>query len=204
MEQDQDERNKIDHTGEAAQQEAPFLRVENLTKTFSIPYDKLQVLRDVDLYVRRGEFIAITGPSGSGKTTLLSLLGALDSPDSGEIWLEERAVHRLRGTAAADYRREQVGFVFQLFYLLPNLTALENVMAPLLPYRRKLSFDLKNARKNCSNGLAGAIDRDIHRRGSQEENNNAWQLHVHSSIGPRLCWQTNQQAISSPHPVKKY
>lgn len=143
MEQDQDERNKIDHTGEAAQQEAPFLRVENLTKTFSIPDDKLQVLRNVDLYVRRGEFIAITGPSGSGKTTLLSLLGALDSPDSGEIWLEERAVHRLRGTAAADYRREQVGFVFQLFYLLPNLTALENVMAPLLPYRRKLSFDLK-------------------------------------------------------------
>ncbi len=120
-----------------------LLRVENLSKTYSIPNRKLQVLHNIDLRVQRGEFIAITGPSGSGKTTLLSLLGALDSPDSGEIWLEDKAVHRLGGTAAADFRREQVGFVFQLFYLLPNLTALENVMAPVLPYRRTLSFDLK-------------------------------------------------------------
>ena len=143
MEQERDEQNKVEYAGEATQLDAPILRVENLTKTFRIPDGKLQVLRDICLYVQRGEFIAITGPSGSGKTTLLSLLGALDSPDGGEIWLEERAVHRLRGTAAADFRRNQVGFVFQLFYLLPNLTALENVMAPLLPYRRKLSFDLK-------------------------------------------------------------
>ncbi len=143
MEQERDEQNRVEHAGDATQLDAPILRVENLTKTFRIPDGKLQVLRDIYLYVQRGEFIAITGPSGSGKTTLLSLLGALDSPDGGEIWLEERAVHRLRGTAAADFRRNQVGFVFQLFYLLPNLTALENVMAPLLPYRRKMSFDLK-------------------------------------------------------------
>ena len=103
----------------------------------------LQVLQNVHLQVQHGEFIAITGSSGSGKTTLLSLLGALDSPDSGEIWLDELAVHRLQGIEAADFRRQQIGFVFQLFYLLPNITALENVMAPLLPYRRKLDFDLK-------------------------------------------------------------
>ena len=142
MEQEQD----IQDTGnqaEASAEHDKLLRVEHLSKTYRIPDGRLQVLRDVDLQVYWGEFIAITGPSGSGKTTLLSLLGALDSPDSGEIWLERRAVHSLRGTAAADFRREQVGFVFQLFYLLPNLTALENVMAPLLPYRRKLQFDLK-------------------------------------------------------------
>jgi ABC-type lipoprotein export system ATPase subunit len=143
MEQEQDERGTIEQADELAQPAKPLLRVESVSKTYSIPDGKLQVLHDVDLQVQRGEFIAITGPSGSGKTTLLSLLGALDSPDSGEIWLEDRAVHRLRGTAAADFRREQVGFVFQLYYLLPNLTALENVMVPLLPYRRKLSFDLK-------------------------------------------------------------
>jgi ABC-type lipoprotein export system ATPase subunit len=120
-----------------------LLRDENLNKTYSIPNGKLQVLQDVNLQVRYGEFIAISGPSGSGKTTLLSLLGALDNPDSGEIWLDDIAIDRLRGPAAADFRREKVGFVFQLFYLLPNLSALENVMAPLLPYRRKLSFDLK-------------------------------------------------------------
>src|SRR5712692_8655529 len=120
-----------------------LLRVENLNKTYSIPNGKLQVLQDVNLQVHYGEFIAISGPSGSGKTTLLSLLGALDNPDSGEIWLDDIAIDRLRGPAAADFRREKVGFVFQLFYLLPNLSALENVMAPLLPYRRKLGFDLK-------------------------------------------------------------
>jgi ABC-type lipoprotein export system ATPase subunit len=84
---------------------------------------------------------------------LLYLLGALDSPDSGEIWLDEIAVHRLRGTDAADFRRQQIGFVFQLFYLLPNLTALENVMAPLLPTRRKLDFDLKQRAKELLAGV---------------------------------------------------
>ncbi len=108
-----------------------------------IPDGRLRVLQNIHLQVQYGEFIAITGPSGSGKTTLLYLLGALDSPDSGHIWLDELAVHCLRGIEAADFRRQQIGFVFQLFYLLPNLSALENVMAPLLPSRRKLDFDLK-------------------------------------------------------------
>jgi len=124
-----------------------ILRVEHLSKTYAIPNGRLPVLQEVSFQVQSGEFLAITGPSGSGKTTLLSLLGALDSPDSGEIWLDEIAVHRLRGPTAADFRRQQVGFVFQLYYLLPNLTALENVMAPLLPYRRKLNFDLRQRAK---------------------------------------------------------
>ena len=119
------------------------LRIAQLCKSYAIPNGKLTVLRDVELQVQRGEFVAIMGPSGSGKTTLLALIGALDVPDSGEIWLDEIAVQTLRGPAAADFRRQKVGFVFQLFYLLPNLTALENVMAPLLPYRRELDFDLR-------------------------------------------------------------
>jgi ABC-type lipoprotein export system ATPase subunit len=124
-------------------QHETILRVENLTKTYTVPNGKLQILQNISFQVQHGEFLAITGQSGSGKTTLLSLLGALDSPDSGEIWLNKLAVHSLRGVAAADFRRQKIGFVFQLYYLLPNLTALENVMAPLLPYRRKLDFDLK-------------------------------------------------------------
>src|SRR6266852_8901250 len=124
-------------------QRETILRVENLTKTYTVPNGKLQILQDISFQVQPGEFLVITGQSGSGKTTLLSLLGALDSPDSGEIWLDKIAVHSLRGVAAADFRRQKIGFVFQLYYLLPNLTALENVMAPLLPYRRKLDFDLK-------------------------------------------------------------
>src|SRR5258706_9304251 len=127
---------------EHPKQTHPILKVEKLTKSYAVPNGKLTVLRDVALQVQRGEFVAITGQSGSGKTTLLALLGALDIPDAGEIWLDDIAVHTLQGPAAADFRRQKIGLVFQLFYLLPNLTALENVMAPLLPYRRKLAFDL--------------------------------------------------------------
>ena len=143
MAQEQDKRERVELAKQSGGQGDPLLRVEHLSKAYSIPNGKLRVLQNIDVQVQNSEFIAITGPSGSGKTTLLALLGALDSPDSGEIWLDEIAVHNLRGPAAADFRREQVGFVFQLFYLLPNLTALENVMVPLLPYRRTLRFDLK-------------------------------------------------------------
>lgn len=144
---------------EQAKQPEPVLTVEKLTKSYALPNGKLTILREVDLQVQRGEFVAITGPSGSGKTTLLALLGALDIPDSGEIWLDDIAVHRLQGPAAADFRRQKIGFVFQLFYLLPNLTALENVMAPLLPYRRKLDFDLRQRARQLleSVGLADRV-----------------------------------------------
>jgi putative ABC transport system ATP-binding protein len=138
---------------ELEEQPETILRVEHLSKTYAIPNGRLQVLQDVHLAVQHGEFLAISGPSGSGKTTLLALLGALDRPDSGEIWLQEIAVHRLRGLQAADFRRQQVGFVFQLYYLLPNLTALENVMAPLLPYRRKLDFDLRQRAEELLEGV---------------------------------------------------
>lgn len=120
-----------------------ILTVKGMSKSYKGPNGKVGVLQHVDFEVQIGEFIAVTGSSGSGKTTLLMLLGALDVPDEGEIWLDDVAVHTLRGVAAADFRRDKVGFVFQLFYLLPTMTALENVMAPLLPYRRKLTFDLK-------------------------------------------------------------
>ncbi|HJT58789.1 MAG TPA: ABC transporter ATP-binding protein [Ktedonobacteraceae bacterium] len=146
---------------EQPEQPEPVLKVEKLTKSYALPNGKLTILRDVELQVQRGEFVAITGPSGSGKTTLLALLGALDIPDSGEIWLDNIAVHKLQGPAAADFRRQKIGFVFQLFYLLPNLTALENVMAPLLPYRRKLGFDLRQRARELLESV-GLADRMGH------------------------------------------
>jgi ABC-type lipoprotein export system ATPase subunit len=139
MEQEHD----TELAGQPEEERQPLLRVNALRKSYPLPAGRLPILQKLAFAVQPGEFVAITGPSGSGKTTLLSLLGALERPDSGEIWLDEIAVHRLSGPAAADFRREQIGLVFQLFYLLPNLTALENVMAPLLPYRRRLSFNLK-------------------------------------------------------------
>jgi ABC-type lipoprotein export system ATPase subunit len=139
----QDEQGAKLASSESAENATLMLTVENLSKSYALPIGKLQVLSDVNLQIQRGECVAIMGPSGSGKTTLLALLGALDRPDTGTILLDGVSVQTLHGTAAADFRRQKIGFVFQLFYLLPNLTALENVMAPLLPYRRKLEFNLR-------------------------------------------------------------
>jgi len=103
----------------------------------------VRALDGVSLSVPAGEFLAVQGPSGSGKSTLLHLIGTLDRPTSGEVWVNGVNVSTLKGNDLADFRRANIGFVFQLFNLLPTLTALENVMLPLLPYRRSLDFDLE-------------------------------------------------------------
>lgn len=96
-------------------------------------------VRGITLTIAAGEFVAIMGPSGSGKSTLLSLLGALDSPTSGSVVIDGVDVSRLRGDHLADFRFDKVGFIFQQYYLLPTLTVLGNVMAPLLP--RKVEYN---------------------------------------------------------------
>ena len=92
----------------------------------------LEVLRGVDLEVRRGEFVAIVGSSGAGKSTLLHLLGALDAPSSGDVWLDGSRYADLDAGATAELRNRKVGFVFQFHHLLREFSALENVMMPLL------------------------------------------------------------------------
>jgi len=121
---------------------APFLEVHGLRKVYTngVP---VEALKGVDLTVQKGEFVAVQGPSGSGKSTLLHLLGTLDRPTEGTLRIGGVDVLALKGKALADFRRRHIGFVFQMFYLIPELTALENVMLPLQPYRRRLDFDLK-------------------------------------------------------------
>jgi ABC-type lipoprotein export system ATPase subunit len=119
-----------------------IVTTENLTKVYGDGAEA-RALDGVSLKVGDGEFLAITGPSGSGKTTLLNLIGTLDRPTSGRVVVDGADVNTLRGDALADFRRQKIGFIFQLFNLVPMLTALENVMLPLLPYRRGLSFNLK-------------------------------------------------------------
>jgi len=93
--------------------------------------DTLTILDEVDVDIRQGESVAIVGPSGSGKSTLLGLMAGLDRPTSGEIWLAGRRIDRMSEDELSLVRREHVGFVFQSFQLLSNLTALENVLVPL-------------------------------------------------------------------------
>src|SRR5438552_12273652 len=92
----------------------------------------LEVLRGIDMEVRRGEFVALVGASGAGKSTLLHLLGALDSPTTGDIWLDGSRYADLDARGAAELRNRKLGFVFQFHHLLREFSALENVMMPLL------------------------------------------------------------------------
>lgn len=107
------------------------LSVKNLTKTFHTPGGDVHALHNVTFSVKTGEFASIIGKSGSGKSTLLALLGALDTPTSGEINVDKEDITKLSGHAQTIYRARKIGFVFQQYNLIPNLTALENVMLAL-------------------------------------------------------------------------
>ncbi len=115
---------------------------EGLTKVYT-DGTEVRALDGVDLSVERGEFVAVMGPSGSGKSTLLNLIGTLDEPTAGRVVVEGVDVSTLQGDALADFRRAKIGFIFQLFNLVPILSAVENVMLPLIPYRRQCQFDLE-------------------------------------------------------------
>lgn len=109
----------------------PILRAENLRKTYHLQGATIQALCGLDLTIRAGEFVAIMGPSGSGKSTLLNLLGGLDEPTGGLVYLNGHLQSALDENARADLRRKLIGFVFQSFDLLPLLTVQQNVEFPL-------------------------------------------------------------------------
>jgi len=104
---------------------------ENLHKTYLLGTTAVAALRGIDLTINSGDFIDIMGPSGSGKTTLLNLIGGLDTPTRGKIFLEGQNIAMLSDNDLADIRKQKIGFVFQFYNLLPQMTALENVMVPL-------------------------------------------------------------------------
>jgi putative ABC transport system ATP-binding protein len=109
----------------------PLLHLRQVTKVLDSGGRPLKVVDSVDLSVEAGEFVAILGPSGSGKSTLLGLMAGLDRPTSGEVWLRDQPLHALGEDQLAVLRRRAIGFVFQSFQLLPQLTARENVRLPL-------------------------------------------------------------------------
>jgi ABC-type lipoprotein export system ATPase subunit len=108
----------------------PLLSARGLTRTYTLGKRALEVLRGVNLDVARGEFLALRGASGAGKSTLLHLIGGLDAPNAGEIHFAGQNLAALSQSELAHFRRHRVGFVFQSYYLLPELDALENVCLP--------------------------------------------------------------------------
>ena len=109
------------------------IRVRDLQKTFSRGADQIGALRGISFDVPPGEFLALSGPSGSGKSTLLHILGGLEGTDGGQVLVDDQDLAALGPEALAMYRRHRVGFVFQAFQLMTALTALENVMLPMVP-----------------------------------------------------------------------
>ncbi|MEE9167700.1 MAG: ABC transporter ATP-binding protein [Candidatus Neomarinimicrobiota bacterium] len=109
-----------------------ILRAEHISKSYPTGDGPLLVLRDVNLSVDEGELVSVAGPSGCGKSTLLNILGTLDRPDSGELWITEHRVSDLKDTHLSKLRNKTIGFVFQFHHLLPEFTVLENLMIPQL------------------------------------------------------------------------
>ena len=105
-----------------------MIKVQGINKSFG----SLQVLKDIDLTINKGEIVSIVGPSGAGKTTLLQIMGTLDKPDSGQVNFEGNDVTKYGDRKLSDFRNRNIGFVFQFHQLLPEFTALENTMIPAL------------------------------------------------------------------------
>ncbi len=128
------------------------LKIENLTKTFTLGKRKIQPLNGLDLEVKRGEFTAIMGPSGSGKTTLLNLIGCIDKPTEGKIAIDNVDISHMPESQLYKIRRDKIGFVFQNFNLLPYLNARENVELAM-----ELAGKFKGQRKQRALELLGTV-----------------------------------------------
>lgn len=114
-----------------SQADESLVVLNGIARTFYLGDSQVHALRDVDLTITRGEYIAVMGPSGSGKSTLLNLIGLLDRPDAGSYHLEDRDVTTLNPDELAKVRSERIGFIFQSFHLVPRLTAAANIELPL-------------------------------------------------------------------------
>lgn len=119
----------------------PLLRLQDVGKTYHMGEVSVEVLKHVDLDVRDGELLAILGPSGSGKSTLLNIIGGLDHATAGRVWYRDREMTAFSPRELTNYRRETIGFVFQFYNLVPNLTARENVLVSTEISRRPLDVD---------------------------------------------------------------
>ena len=106
---------------------APVIVTEGVTKVYSGNGVPVHALRGIDLTIERGEFTALVGPSGSGKTTFLNIISGLDTPTDGKIWLNNKLLSRMSGNALSDFRRDNIGFIFQAYNLIPVLTVEENI-----------------------------------------------------------------------------
>ncbi|MGH8252427.1 MAG: ABC transporter ATP-binding protein [Steroidobacteraceae bacterium] len=140
-----------------------LVQLQGVSKTYTRGVQKVEVLHGIDLAIEAGDFVALMGPSGSGKTTLLNLIGGLDAPTGGSIFVGGQRIDQLSENALAKWRSAHVGFVFQFYNLLATLSARRNVELPLLLTR--LSGPQRRARADIALQLVGLADRATHKPG---------------------------------------
>jgi putative ABC transport system ATP-binding protein len=137
-----------------------LIKITNLKKHYTSGDETVEALRGITLVIEAGEFVTIMGQSGSGKSTLLSILGGMNHPTEGSVEMAGVRLYNLPGEQLADFRAENLGFIFQSFHLIPYLTALENVMLPLAIAKAKKAEKLAAARSALERvGLAAKADR---------------------------------------------
>lgn len=149
----------------------PIISCRNLSKVYRMGEQEVRALDGVDLDIHEGEFVAIMGPSGSGKSSLMNLIGALDRPTTGEMWINGKALSEMSRDELADLRNETLGFVFQQFNLLPRQDAFQNVRLPLR-YARKDPGDIDARARECLElvGLGSRMDhRPMQLSGGQQQ-----------------------------------
>ncbi|HLD19448.1 MAG TPA: ABC transporter ATP-binding protein [Candidatus Nanoarchaeia archaeon] len=138
-----------------------IVRIEKVWKTYTIGENKVHALRGLDLEIKKGEFVAIQGPSGSGKSTAMNMIGALDTPSKGAVYLDGHNIANLSESNLAQIRGKKIGFIFQQFNLIPSLSAVENVMLPLIFQGVSAKEREEKAREALT--LVGLGDRMEHR-----------------------------------------
>jgi len=148
-------------TGMKAASASPIIRLKGICRDFQVGDEVVHALRDVNQAIEAGEYVSIMGPSGSGKSTLLNVLGLLDTPTSGEYWLDGRDVSGLDDNELAVTRQKVIGFVFQSFHLIPRMTALENVELPMVLAGLQRAERRERARDMLAR--TGLADRMAHR-----------------------------------------
>jgi len=151
-----------DETNTAPAEEMPLLSLRSVEKTYRMGPDTIRALDGVTLDIHAGEYVVITGPSGSGKSTMLHILGLLDRPDSGQLLYQGQAIKGLSDSSLSAARNGQIGFIFQSFNLLPEQTALQNAMLPLI-YTRKSGNGNRRQRATAALERVGLGDRMRHR-----------------------------------------
>jgi putative ABC transport system ATP-binding protein len=175
---------------------ADLITIDHVTKVYRRGVEEIVVLNNLDLRVPEGEYLALMGPSGSGKTTLLNLIAGIDAPTDGTIRVGSREISRLSQTDLARWRAQTVGFIFQLYNLIPVLTAFENVELPLL--LTHLSKKERREHVRTALSIVGLGDRMDHYprqlSGGQEQ-----RVAIARAIvtDPKLPWPTSRRAIST-------